>query len=267
MGEPEPPEEEQTQKAWSTGSYAAIARPLMPAAARLVNAVDIQPGEHAVDIACGTGNVAITAHRRGAVVTGVDITPAMLDQAREEAAVIDADIDWREGDAAALPFEDDSFDVTLSCLGHALAPDPAAAATELVRVTKPGGRIAYLVWTPESGIAAMMQTLDEYLPPQPDQPPSPFLWADPDTVRDRFGDRVNNLRFDSYVVRYPALSPAHFWEFLVTYSGPMILTLERVDEEELPRLHEQEIQTATDFFVEEENVLEIECRLVTATAT
>ena len=191
----------------------------------------------------------------------------MLDMAGEQAAVIDADIEWREGDAAALQFEDDAFDVTLSCLGHMFAPDADAAATELVRVTRPGGRIAFTAWSPTSGIAAMMKTLAEHLPPQPDASPPPFLWGDSDTVRDRFGDRVEDLTFETGFVRYPALSPAHFWESMVTDSGPILLALEAIEEEDVARLREEEIESLDPYFSDADNAIELEYRLVTATPT
>jgi SAM-dependent methyltransferase len=231
--------------------------------ARLVDAADVEPRDRVLDVACGTGNVALTADRRGARVTGVDITPAMLGEARRRAAVIDADVDWREGDGAALPFEDDAFDRTLSCLGHMFVPDANAAGTELVRVTRPGGCLAYTSWTPESGIAAMMKTILEYLPPQPDPSPPPFLWGDPDAVRDRFGNRVEELRFETEVVRYPALSPAHFWESMTTDSGAIILMLENV----APTLRETVIEALDPYFSDADNAVELEYRLVTATVT
>lgn len=127
---------EQTQQEWTLGSYPNLAAVFMPIAARLVDAAAVGPNDRVLDVACGTGNVALTASRRGADVTGVDITPAMLEEAREQAAVTGADIKWQEGDAAALPFRDDTFDVTLSCLGHMFVPDPDAAGSELVRVTR-----------------------------------------------------------------------------------------------------------------------------------
>lgn len=219
-----------------------------------------------LDVACGTGNVAITAYRRGAVVTGVDITPAMLDLARERAAVIDADIDWREGDGAALPVEDDTFDVTLSCFGHMFVPDADAAATELASVTSPGGRIAFVSWTPESAITSILQTLSEFLPAREDSTPPPVLWGDPDTVRDRFGDLAEGFRFETGVVRYPALSPAHFRDSMTTDSGAIILALEAVDEAEASILREAEIESLGRYFSDAHNAVELEYRLVTATA-
>ncbi|WP_232685804.1 class I SAM-dependent methyltransferase [Halobacterium zhouii] len=265
MTQPTPKPTEQIQKEWTVGSYPTLARTFLPMASRLVDAAGVGPQDRVLDVACGTGNVALTAFRRGADVTGVDITPAMLDGARERAAVIDADVDWEAGDATALPFGDDAFDATLSCLGHMFADDADAAATELVRVTRPGGRIAFTSWTPESGIAAMMQTLSTYLPPRPDSPPPPFLWGDPDTVRSRFGDRVEDLRFETGTVRYPALSPGHFWESMTSDSGAIRLAVEEVAESETAALWEEQSETLAPYFSDDDNAVELEYRLVTGT--
>ena len=262
MTNPIPHSRERIHEEWTIGSYPTLARAFLAMAARLVDAA-VEPGDRVLDVACGTGNVALTAHRRSADVTAVDITPAMLGAARERAAVIDADLDWHEGDAAALPFDDDAFDVTLSCLGHMFAHDADAAASELVRVTRPGGRIAFTSWTPRSGVAAMMKVLSDHLPSPPDSPP-PFRWGDPDAVRDRFGRRVEGLRFETGTVRYPALSPAHFWESMATDSGAIILLVEDVDEAERPALRREEIETLAAHFSDADNAMELEYRLVTA---
>jgi SAM-dependent methyltransferase len=254
---------ERVQQELTIGSYPTLARAFLGLSARLVESAAVEPGAHVLDVACGTGNVALTAHRRGADVTGVDITPAMLAAARARAATLDADIDWREGDAAALPFEDDAFDVTLSCLGHTFAHDATAAATELVRVTRPGGRLAFTAWTPESANAAMMKVLSEHLPPRPNAPPPPVLWGDPATVRERLGASVETLRFETGSVQYPAVSPAHFWESMTTDSGAIVLMLESVDDH--VSLHAEEAETLGRFFSPEHNAVELEYLLVTAT--
>lgn len=256
---------DRTREEWSIGSYPTLARSFLAAAAALVDAADVSPGDRVLDVACGTGNVALTADRRGADVTGVDIAPAMLELARKRAAVIESDVEWRAGDAAALDLPDDAFDVTLSCLGHMFVPDPEAAADELVRVTSPGGRVGFVSWTPDSGIAAMMQVLASYLPDQPDPSPPPFRWGDPDVVRDRFGDRVASLQFDSGIVRYPALSPAHFWESMTTDSGAIILALEAVAEDERPALRSEEVETLAEYFSDSDNAMELAYRRVTGT--
>lgn len=105
---------------------------------------------------------------------------------------------------------------------------PDAAGSELVRVTRPGGRIAYASWTPDSGIAAMMRVLSEYVPPEPNPSPPPVLWGDPGTVRERFGNRVEDIGFETATVMYPALSPAHFWHEMTIVSGVIMLAAEAV---------------------------------------
>jgi SAM-dependent methyltransferase len=258
---------ERTKQEWTLGAYPNLAAIFMPIAAKVVDSAAVSPDDMVLDVACGTGNVALTAARRGAVVTGVDITPAMLEDARERAAVIDADVDWQEGDAAALPFEDDTFDVTLSCLGHMFVPDADAAGSELVRVTKPGGRIAYTSWTPTSGIAAMMRVLSEYVPPVPDPSPPPFLWGDPETVRERFGDRIEEVAFETATVSYPALSPADFWHAMTTDSGGIMLAVDAVPEAKRDAMHEAMIAALEPYYVETENAITLEYLLVTASIT
>lgn len=256
---------EQTQQEWTLGSYPNLAAVFMPIAARLVDAAAVGPNDRVLDVACGTGNVALTASRRGADVTGVDITPAMLEEAREQAAVTGADIKWQEGDAAALPFRDDTFDVTLSCLGHMFVPDPDAAGSELVRVTRPGGRIAYTSWTLDSGVAAMMRALSEYVPPEPEPSLPPVLWGDPETVRERFGDRIEDISFETATVMYPALSPTHFWHTMTTDSGAIMLAVEAVPEAARDVMHEAIVAALEPYYSEADNAIELEYQLVTAT--
>lgn len=258
---------ERTKQEWTLGAYPNLAAIFMPIAARVVDSAAVGQDDTVLDVACGTGNVALTASQRGADVTGVDITPAMLEDARERAAIIDADVDWQEGDAAALPFDDDAFDVTLSCLGHMFVPDADAAGSELVRVTRPGGRIAYTSWTPTSGIAAMMRVLGEYVPPEPEPSPPPVLWGDPETVRERFNDRVVDLEFETATVRYPALSPADFWHAMTSDSGGIMLAVDAVPEAKREAMHEAMIAALEPYYVEGENAIALEYLLVTATTT
>lgn len=254
---------EQIVTEWTLGSYPSVGRSFMDVAAALVDAVGVRPGARVLDVACGTGTVAITAHRRGGDVTGVDITPAMLQRARERAAVIDADVDWREGDAANLPVDDDEFDVTLSSLGHMFVSDPTAAGTELVRPTRSGGRVGFTAWTPGSAIDEMVTTLLEYLPSRPDAPPSPHLWGNPDDVRDRLGDAVGHLQFEHAVTAYPALSPDHFWEAMKRDSGPIVVALDHVDDADRPALDEAVNDALGPFFSEADNAMELEYLLAT----
>lgn len=257
--------EEQAKRVWSLGSYSDIAPHLLSMAARLVDATDVSSNDAVLDVGCGTGNVAITAARRGASATGLDIAPAMLGGAQENAAIAGIeDISWREGTATDLPFDDDAFDITLSCVGHMFADPPDAAAQELLRVTRSGGHIAFTSWTPTSVVPAMGKTLTEYLPPNPDAPDPPFLWGDPDVVGKRLGDDVDELVFETGTVLTPVLSPAHYWEAAVTQSGMFIVALENIDEDDRPALREEMIETVEQYFDDSQNAVPMEYRLTKA---
>lgn len=258
--------EEQAKRVWSLGSYSDIAPNFLSMAAHLVETVDVSATDSVLDVGCGTGSVAITAARRGARVTGLDVTPTMLTEARKNAAIADVeDVVWREGTVTDLPFEDDAFDVTLSSVGHVFADPPDAAARELLRVTRPGSRLAFTSWTPTSVVPAMGRVLTEYLPPNPDAPEPPFLWGDADVVRDRMGDGVADLEFETGTVLTPVLSPAHYWEAAITQSGLFIVALENVDSENRPALREEMIETIEQYFDDGQNAVPMEYRLTMAT--
>lgn len=258
--------EEQVTQVWTLGSYADIGPTFLPMAGHLVDAAGVESGHRVLDIACGTGNVAITAGRRGATVTGLDITPAMLSDARENATIAGVeDIDWREGDATDLPFEDDAFDVTLSCVGHVFANPPGRSADELLRVTRPGGRVAFTSWTPSSVVPAMASIVQGYLPPDPDADEPPFRWGDPAVVRDRLADGVVDLSFETGTVYQPVISPAHYWEGARTQSGLFIVALDRIDDADHPALREEMIEAISGYFDDRRNNVPMEYRLAKAT--
>lgn len=259
---------EQVKQIWTAGSYADIGRSFLSMAAHLVDAAGVEPGESVLDIACGTGNVAITAARRGADVTGIDITPAMLEDARANAAIAGVDdIVWHEGDATDLPFEADRFDTTFSCVGHMFANPPEAAGRELVRVTRPGGTVAFTSWTPRSVVPAMAQVLQGYLPPDPDPTEPPFRWGDPAVVRERLGDRVSEIEFETGTVTQKSLSPAHVWETVRSDSGLFVVALDRVDSADIDALSADMVDAITPFYDESENALSMEYRLTIATVS
>lgn len=184
----------------------------MPAA-KLVKFAQVAQGQRVLDVACGTGVVAITAARRGAKVCGLDLSPALLDHARRNATTAHLDVDFREGDVEALPYPDASFDVVLSQYGHMFAPRPAIAVREMLRVLKAGGRIAFSTWPPELFIARQFPFFARYMPAPPpglDPPASPPLWGDPNIIRERLGAQVNNLVFERDTMIVPTLSPEHF---------------------------------------------------------
>src|SRR3989475_11676167 len=152
------------REAWKW--FAPLSQATTPSAARLVHFAGVRPGQIVLDVGCGTGVVAITARRAGAVVTGLDLTPELLAVARENAAIAEVDdIVWKEGDIENLPFRDGEFDVVLSQFAHIFAPRPEVATKELLRVLKPGGRIAFSTWPPELYIGRMFALVAGYLPP------------------------------------------------------------------------------------------------------
>jgi SAM-dependent methyltransferase len=219
------------QGIWSKGDFAMVAGIVFNASENLAEALDIVPDERVLDVACGSGNGAISAARRswGGVV-GADYVPALLERGRERAAAERLDVEFVEADAQDLPFEDAGFDVTMSIFGAMFAPDQAKTAAELLRVTKPGGRIGMANWTPEGSVGQMFQTIGKHAGPPPGVE-SPLRWGGEDNVRDLFGDGVSDIRFERRLSRQPFRSADHYIEFFRTYFGPTQTAYERVGPE------------------------------------
>lgn len=198
----------ETQKqAWKNfGPLEAITT---PCAAKLVKRAGVRPGQRVLDVACGTGVVSVTAARIGAKVTGLDLTPELLERARENSRIAGVEVDWHEGDVEKLPFADAAFDVVLSEFGHIFAPRPEVALGEMLRVLKPGGTIAFSTWPPELLVGRMSVVTARYLPPPPPGVQPPMLWGDPKIVTQRLGSLVKDLSFDRATMLVPALSPSH----------------------------------------------------------
>jgi SAM-dependent methyltransferase len=195
----------------------------MPAA-KLVKFAKVAPHQRVLDVACGTGVVAVTAARAGAKVRGLDLAPALVEHARHNASLAGVDIDFTEGDAEALPYPDASFDVVLSQFGHIFAPRPHVVMAEMLRVLRPGGRIAFSTWPPELFVGRQLTLISSYMPPPPpgiDSPPSPVSWGDPNVVRERLGDAVSDLLFERATMMVPALSPQHIRHLQENAIGPL----------------------------------------------
>jgi len=195
-------------------------------AARLVKYAGIERGHRVLDVACGTGVVSVTAARLGAQVTGLDLTPELLLAARENARIAAVDVDWHEGDAEALPFDANSFDVVVSQYGHIFAPRPDVTIAEMLRVLKPGGVIAFSTWPPELYVGRVFALTGRYMPPPPPGVSPPAQWGDPALIRERLGDRVRDLRFDRATMLIPVLSVAHHREAFEKTAGPVIRLVE-----------------------------------------
>jgi ubiquinone/menaquinone biosynthesis C-methylase UbiE len=203
---------------------------LLPAIARLTNACGVDPGDNVLDVGCGTGNAALTARRSGAQVAGVDLSPDMLRMAERNAATAGyRDIDWLIGNAQQLPVPSDAFDVALSNFGHVFAPDAEAASRELVRATKPGGRVGFTAWSPHGVAGELTDVLTEQLDTLPSDPWAHLQWGDPSFVRDHLPATVD-LTFQRRILRFRYASPAHFWEEFAEESGPLSPILQRIDD-------------------------------------
>ena len=205
---------------WSAGDYGHFATYLEPEALEFLARLRIAPGERVLDVACGAGQLALPAARAGAVATGVDIAPNSIARARARAQAEGLAVRFDEGDAEELPYEDGAFDVVVSLLGAMFAPRPDRVAAELVRVCRPGGRIALGNWTPGGFVGRMFKTIGKHVPPPPGMP-SPLLWGDEATVRERLRAGIAELRttLRTYPMHYP-FPPAEVVEFFRRYYGP-----------------------------------------------
>jgi SAM-dependent methyltransferase len=242
---------EQQRKTWV--HFAPLQAITTGAAAKLVAHARIGPGAHVLDVACGTGVVAVTAARRGARVTGLDLTPELLTVARENAQIAGVGIDWHEGDVEALPFADASFDVVVSQFGHMFAPRPERALGEMLRVLQPGGTLAFSTWPPELFMGRMFALVSTYSPsPTPGIAPPP-LWGDPSIVRERLGAAVRDIVFDRGTILAPALSPQHHRAATERAGGPLVKLVEALlasDPEGLARMRREYDALAAEYFAD-----------------
>ena len=197
-----------------------------PPAARLVKFANVRAGQNVLDVGCGTGVAAITAARTGARAHGLDLTPELLERARENARIANVQIDFCEGDAEALPFDDVMFDVVVSHFGHMFAPRPDVAMTEMLRVLKRGGTIAFTTWPPELLIGSSFALVASYMPPPPPGVSSSPQSGDVAIVRERLGSAVKDIVFDRARMLFPALSVQNYRDHIERTAGPMLKLVE-----------------------------------------
>jgi SAM-dependent methyltransferase len=221
---------------WGAGPYQGITETITDIHRAVLERLDPKSGQRLLDLACGTGAVAELAAAAGAEVVGVDIAPALIEQAKERAAERGLEIDYRVGDAEALELEDQSFDLVGSTCGVMFAPDHEAVARELARVTKPGGRIALACWTPDSGLAQMFQVMRPFQPTPPPGVGNQFDWGREDYVSDLLGQdfELEFVHGDSVL---KAESGEAVWQLFSTEYGPTKTLAESLDEERREDLH------------------------------
>ncbi|NUR77703.1 MAG: methyltransferase domain-containing protein [Thermoleophilia bacterium] len=217
---------------WAAGDYAAVAEIIDDVPPRhLLGAVGIEPGQDVLDVATGTGNVALRAAAAGARVTGLDLTPELFETARLRARSLDVVIDWVEGDAEQLPFEDASFDRALSAFGVQFAPRHEVVARELVRVCRPGGAVGLVNWTPTGKVGELITIMSRFLPAPPAFASPPPLWGDEEHVRRLFADLDVTPRFERATTPWHFDSGEHYVSFMETNYGPTLKARERLTAE------------------------------------
>jgi ubiquinone/menaquinone biosynthesis C-methylase UbiE len=216
-----------TREAWARGDYHRFAKATVwEVGPVLVEACGIGPGQRVLDVAAGSGNVAIRAAEAGARVVAADLTPAGFEAGRREAHACGVELEWVEADAAALPFEDGAFDAVTSCFGAMFVPDHERVAAELTRVCRPGGTIGLASFTPESLVPAFFEVFAPYMPPSPGGSLPPVLWGREEHVRELFADRVSWLRLERRVYVERAADPAAYCALCKETFGPIVTVYE-----------------------------------------
>lgn len=215
---------------WMAGDFAEIAKAIEAGAEEFVTRLGITKGLSILDVACGNGSTAIPAAWLGAEVTGIDIAPYLIDQANERAAEAGLAVEFDVGDVESLPYDDSTFDLVITMFGAMFAPRPDVTAAELKRVCRSGGTIAMANWTPQSFIGQMFKTTGKHVQP-PASMPSPLLWGDEETVRQRFAEGIADLQLVRRKIDFNFLmNPAEVVEHFRLYYGPTQKAFEALDE-------------------------------------
>ena len=215
---------------WMAGDFGVVAKTISGAAEKFIERLSLTSGIRVLDVACGTGNLAIPASRAGCIVTGVDIAPNLIEQARERAAAEGITATFDEGDAEKLPYADASFDVVVTMFGAMFAPRPELVASELARVLKPGGKLAMANWNPASFTGSMFKVGSQHAPPPPGIP-APVLWGDDATVRTRLAPYFTTIETQLISVDFDMpFGPAGAVSFFRKYFGPTQVAFNRLDE-------------------------------------
>lgn len=218
------------QQIWSSGDYGKIAWITVPLARELVQAVDLRAGARVLDVATGTGHVALEAARGFADVTGIDYVPELVEVARRRADAEGLSVDFQVADAEALPFPDGAFDYVLSAIGVMFTADHERAAAELARVCRPGGRIGLASWTPSGFVGQLLKTVVKHVPPPPAAQP-PTRWGSEDVVAELLGDAVTDVASYTTTVTQRYLSAESFADFFLLNYGPTHAAAAKLDEE------------------------------------
>ena len=221
---------------WMSGDFDKVAQVYERDAAAFVERLALAPGSRVLDVACGTGNLSFPAARAGADVTGIDIATNLIETARGRAGAEGLNVYFDEGDAEQLPYGTASFDVVMTMFGAMFAPRPETTAGEMLRVCRPGGRVAMANWTPAGFIGQMFKATAAHVPPP--NIPSPLLWGDEATVRGRLREGVAELYFQRRMVSFRLdMTPGQTVDFFRTWYGPTLRAFAALDADGQAALH------------------------------
>ena len=247
---------EKAKKTWS--DFTSMENFTGVAAPKLVRFAGVSSHSRVLDVACGTGVVALTAARSGAKVTGADLTPELIARAKENNKILGLNIDFHEADVEDLPFQNESFDMVLSQFGHMFAPRPQVALKEMLRVLKPGGTIGFSSWPPELFMGQFFQINARYGPPLPEGAAAPIQWGSVETIKERLQDKVYDLSFDRHKLEMPGLSVTHIRTNFEKGAGPLKRMIEAFAEkpETLSNLRNEIDRAISQYF--EDNLLRMD---------
>jgi ubiquinone/menaquinone biosynthesis C-methylase UbiE len=224
-------EKQRARAVWSSGDYPYVASLVAAVGELAADRAELSGGEDVLDIACGSGNATIPAARTGARLTGLDLTPDLLEAGKRDAADAGVEIEWVEGDAEQLPFDEASFDVVLSVFGIMFAPDHSKAAVEAARVLRPGGRMVLCNWTPEGAVGNFFKTVGGHMPPPPEGFQPPPLWGTEDHVRSLFEGTGVEPEFDRSEVEWHFDSADDALGMFSSKFGPVIAAKKTLEPE------------------------------------
>lgn len=227
---------------WASGDYASVAARIPIVAERLCDAADLRAGDRVLDVATGTGNAALAAARCGAQTIGIDYVMSLLERGRMRAVAEGLSVEFREADAESLPFEDEAFDATLSVFGVMFAPDQEKAASEMLRVTRPGGTIGLACWTPDGFLGEMFRTMARHVPP-PAGLRSPMEWGSEERIKKLFGDKLSALLVQPKIYTFRFRSAEEYVEFFREHYGPTLKAFAALGDSDKERLSQDLLDT------------------------
>ena len=239
---------EKAKEGWS--SFAPFEALTSTAAPKLVRFAEINENAKILDVACGTGVVGLTAARLGAKVKGLDITPKLIDRAKENVRLMQVSAEFFEGDAESMPFDNEEFDFVVSQYGHMFAPRPDVVVKEMSRVLKPGGVMAFSTWPSELFMGKFFRLVGEFSPPLPAGASSPVLWGEIPVIVERLEKDFEKIEFSRDVMMAPTLSPAHMLNLFEKNAGPLAKLVEALSKnrEKLTDLRARALTLISKFF-------------------